>query len=77
MQQTDTQQSTPKLRLDSKFWTAREIAYEFGYSVKTVQNHIITRDDFPKPYILPGEKRGGRRWDRDKVRGWLMGKKGD
>ena len=55
--------------LENDLWEAADIANYMKLSKKTVQNHVINNDGFPKPVLLAT---GGRRWIASEVRSWVL-----
>lgn len=58
-----------KRSMDGELWCADEIADFLKLSKQGVQSHILGKDGFPEPIILPSN---GRRWVAKEVRAWAM-----
>ena len=56
-------------RPEDGLWDTADIAAYAKLTKKNVQNHVVTRPDFPKP-VDPGT--GAKRWNRDEVKQWVL-----
>lgn len=56
-------------REPDSLWDTDDIAGYAKLSRRTVQNHIVGKEGFPRPIVLPT---GGRRWLAGEVREWLL-----
>lgn len=62
-----------RMRLgDDDLWAIEEIASYLKYDRSTVR-YIVSRPDFPAPYIIPSDPRsdgGGKRYKAGEVKAW-------
>jgi predicted DNA-binding transcriptional regulator AlpA len=56
-------------RTSSDLWDAEDIAIYLRLSKKTVQNHVLEKDGFPRAITLTT---GGRRWLAKEVKAWVL-----
>ena len=52
----------------ARLWTSRDVADYLGTSLKSAQNRILNRADFPRALQVPGV---GRRWRPGDVRAYV------
>lgn len=54
---------------DHRLWNYKDIGYFLGRSPKTIQNNIVSKDDFPKPVKL--HRKAKPLWYPNEVKRWI------
>lgn len=52
----------------ARLWSSRDVADYLGTSLKSAQNRVLNRADFPRPLQVPGV---GRRWRPADIRAYV------
>lgn len=57
--------------LQNDLWDAEDIAHYLRMSKSTVQNKVLTLNNFPKAVVLPtGQQKPARRWVASEIKAW-------